>query len=157
MKRLLVFATVVVTTVVASGMLLAQSNPFIGTWKLNPAKSKFTSGAPPKEETFTVQMVGDQDQVTVTGTAAVGSPISMKYEVLDKGGTGKVLTGGPYDAVSGKRIDENTYETSLMRSGKEISHHHLVVSKDGKTMTDTATGANAQGNPVSGVEVWDKQ
>jgi hypothetical protein len=142
---------------VASGVLLGQSNPFVGTWKLNLAKSKFTSGTPPKEETFTVQMVGDQDQVTVTGTAAVGSPISMKYEVLDKGGTGKILAGGPYDAVSGKRIDENTYETSLMKGGKEISHHHLVVSKDGKTMTDTAKGTNAQGNPVSGVEIFEKQ
>src|SRR5580692_2313939 len=121
MKRLLVFATVVVIALVASGVLLGQSNPFVGTWKLNLAKSKFTSGTPPKEETFTVQMVGDQDQVTVTGTAAVGSPISMKYEVLDKGGTGKILAGGPYDAVSGKRIDENTYETSLMKGGKEIS------------------------------------
>jgi hypothetical protein len=157
MKRLLVFATVVVIALVASGVLLGQSNPFVGTWKLNLAKSKFTSGTPPKEETFTVQMVGDQDQVTVTGTAAVGSPISMKYEVLDKGGTGKILAGGPYDAVSGKRIDENTYETSLMKGGKEISHHHLVVSKDGKTMTDTAKGTNAQGNPVSGVEIFEKQ
>jgi len=156
MKRALLFVTVAVLAVVASG-LLAQSNPFIGTWKLIPAKSKFTSGASPKEETFTVQMVGDQDQVTVTGTAAVGSPISMKYEVLDKGGTGKILAGGPYDAVSGKRIDENTYETSLMKGGKEISHHHLVVSKDGKTMTDTAKGTNAQGNPVSGVEIFEKQ
>ena len=152
MKRLLGFAAVVV--VVASGVL-AQNNPFVGTWKLNLAKSKFTS--PPREEMFTVQMVGDQDQVTVTGTAAVGSPISMKYEVPDKGGTGKILTGGPYDAVSGKRIDENTYETSLMKDGKEISHHHLVVSKDGKTMTDTAKGTNAQGNPVSGVEIFEKQ
>ena len=157
MKRLLVFAAVGVMAAMAPSPLLAQSNPFVGTWKLNLAKSKFTSGTPPKEETFTVQMVGDQDQVTVTGTAAVGSPISMKYEVLDKGGTGKILAGGPYDAVSGKRIDENTYETSLMKGGKEILHHHLVVAKDGKTMTDIATGTNAQGNPVSGVEIFEKQ
>jgi hypothetical protein len=46
MKRLLVFAAVVV--VVASGLLLAQSNPFVGTWKLNLAKSKFMSETPPK-------------------------------------------------------------------------------------------------------------
>jgi hypothetical protein len=39
MKRHLVFATVVVMALVASGVLLAQSNPFVGTWKLNPAKS----------------------------------------------------------------------------------------------------------------------
>ena len=156
MKRAFLFVTVGVLAlgVFVSG-LLAQNSPFVGTWKLNLAKSKFTS--PPREEMFTVQMVGDQDQVTVTGTAAVGSPISMKYEVPDKGGTGKVLTGGPYDAVSGKRIDENTYETSLMKGGKEILHHHLVVAKDGKTMTDIATGTNAQGNPVSGVEIFEKQ
>src|ERR1700752_1091825 len=106
MKRLLVFATGVVMAVVASGVLLAQSNPFVGTWKLNIAKSEFTSGAPPKEETVTIQMVGDQDQITVNGTAADGSPISYKYEVPDKGGAGKFIAG-PYDAVSGKRIDYN--------------------------------------------------
>jgi hypothetical protein len=59
MKRLLI-AAVVVMAVVTSGVALAQSNPFVGTWKLNPAKSKVTSGASPKEETLMVQMVGDQ-------------------------------------------------------------------------------------------------
>ena len=66
MKRVLVFATVVVMAVMASGPLLAQNNPFVGTWKLNLAKSKDT-GAFPKEETLSVQMIGDQRQVTVNG------------------------------------------------------------------------------------------
>lgn len=87
MKRLLVFATVVVMTVFAFGVLLAQSNAFVGAWKLNLAKTKIISGAPAKEQTVTIQMVGDQDQVT--GTAPDGSP--LKYEVPDKGGTGKFL------------------------------------------------------------------
>jgi hypothetical protein len=156
MKRLLVFATVVVMAVMVSGLLLAQNSPFVGTWKLNPAKSKFTSGAPAKEETATIQMVGDQDQVTVNGTAADGSPISMKYEVPEKGGAGKFLTG-PYDAVSGKMIDDNTRELSYMKSGKEMVHLHSVVSKDGKTMRITVKGTNTQGEPVSGVAVWEKQ
>ena len=153
MKRLLVFAAVVV--VVASGLLLAQSNPLLGTWKLNPGKSKLTSGAPPKEETFTVQMVSDQDQVTVTGTAADGSPISFKYEVPSKGGTGKFLAG-PFDAVSGKVIDDSTREVSYMKGGKEMLHIHMV-SKDGKTARETVKGTNPQGKPVSGVLVWEKQ
>jgi hypothetical protein len=94
--------------------VLAQNNPFVGTWKLKPAKSsKVTS------ETLTFQMVGDQRQFTLNGTWADGSPISIKYETPDKGGAGKILEG-PFDAVSGKRIDENTYETSLMKGGKEI-------------------------------------
>ena len=156
LKRPLVFSTVVVLAVIASGMLLAQSNPFIGTWKLNPAKSKFTSGTPPKEETFTVEMVGDQDQVTVTRTNADGSPVSLKYEAPDKGGVGKFLEG-PYDGVSAKRINDNTVETSYMKGGKEMLHIHSVVSRDGKTMTNTTKGTDAQGKPVSRVAVWEKQ
>jgi hypothetical protein len=155
MKRLLVFGAVVMA-VMASGLLLAQNGPFVGTWKLNPAKSKFTSGAAPKEETAKIQMVGDQDQVTVNGTAADGSTISMKYQVPEKGGAGKFLAG-PYDAVSGKLIDDSTRELSYMKGGKEMLHLHSVVSKDGKTMRITVKGTNAQGEPVSGMAVWEKQ
>jgi len=155
MTRFLVFAAVVALSLVASHVLLAQSNPLLGTWKLNVAKSKFSSGRPPKEETLTVQMVGDQDQVTVTGTAADGSPISMKYEVPSKGGTGKFLAG-PFDAVSGKVIDDSTREVSFMKGGKEMLHIR-IASKDGKTARETVKGTDPQGKPVSGVLVWGKQ
>lgn len=154
MKQLLVFAAVAV--VVASGVLLAQTNPFIGTWKLNPAKSKFTSGAPAKQEMVSIQMVGDQDQVTVTGTAADGSPISMKYETPDKGGAGKFLAG-PFDGASGKVINDSTREITWVKGGKEMVHLHATVSKDARTTRITVKGTNAQGNPVSGVEVFEKQ
>jgi hypothetical protein len=157
MKRALLFVTVAVLAVVASGLLLAQSNPFIGTWKLNLAKSKDTSGLIPKEEAFTVQIVGDRRQVTINGTAADGSPILFKYEVRDEGGTGKVLAGGPYDGVSGTWIDDNTREVSYMKGGKEMLHLRAVVSKDGKTNTMTLKGTDAQGKPVSGVAVFEKQ
>jgi len=156
MKRLLVFAAVVVVAAMAPSPLLAQSNPFVGTWKLNPAKSKVMSGAPPpKEETVTIQMVGDQDQVTANGTAADGSPISFKYEVPSKGGTGKIL-GGPFDAVSGKVIDDSTREVSYIKGGKEMLQIRMV-SKDGKTARETVKGTDPQGKPVSGVLVWEKQ
>jgi hypothetical protein len=151
MKRLLVFAAVVVMAAMAPSPLLAQSNPFVGTWKLNLAKTKFT-GTPLKEQTVTIQMVGDQAQVT--GTAADGSP--LKYEVPDKGGAGKFLTG-PFDAVSGKWIDNNTREVTWMKDGKEMVHIHSVVSTDGKTMTNTTKGIDEKGKPFSRVAIWEKQ
>jgi hypothetical protein len=155
MKRLSVFATVVVMVVVASGVLLAQSNPFVGTWKLNLAKSKFISGTPPKEGMFTVQRVGDEDQITVNGTAADGSSFSLKYDLPDKGGAGKILAG-PFDAVSGKVIDDSTREVSFMKGGKEMTYIRLV-SKDGKTASETVKGTDPQGKPVSEVLLWEKQ
>ena len=157
MKRLLVFAIVVVTAVMFSGLLMAQNNPFVGTWKLNLAKSKDSSGAFPREETLTVQMVGDQRRTTLNGTARNGAPISFKYEVPDRGGTGKVLAGGPYDAVSGKRIDDNTREVSYMKGGKQMLQLRAAVSKDGKTLMFTVEGTDAQGKPVSGVAVFERQ
>jgi hypothetical protein len=153
MKRLLVFAAVVV--VVTSGVLLAQSNPFVGTWKLNLAKSKFTSGTPPKEGMFTVQRVGDEDQITVNGAAPDGSSFSLKYEIPNKGGAGKILAG-PFDAISGKVIDDSTREVSFMKGGKEMTHIR-IVSKDGKTARETVKGTDPQGKPVSEVLVWEKQ
>ena len=161
MKRLLVFAALVAMAVFASG-LQAQSNPFVGTWKLNSAKSKYTTGLAPKEITATIQIIGDQDQVSENGTAADGSHISLKYAFPDEGGPGKVLAGGnlaknPFDGVSGKRIDDNTFEVSFMKGGKEMLHNQFVVSKDGKTLRETVRGFVPLGNPVSGVLVWEKQ
>ena len=156
MKRLLVFATVVVMAVMVSGLLQAQSDPFSGTWKFNTAKSKYTAGAPPKEETITTVRTGDQDEVTITGTSATGMPISTKYALPVKGGAGKI-SEGPYDAVSGKVMNDNTREISYMKGGQEILHVNAVVSKDGKTMRGTLKGTDAQGKPVSGVSVFEKQ
>jgi hypothetical protein len=44
-----------------------------------------------------------------------------------------------------------------MKGGKEMLHPRLVVSKDGKTMRVTGEGTDAQGKPISGVEVFEKQ
>ena len=44
MKRVLVLVTILVLAVLASGVLLAQSSPLVGTWKLNTAKSKYSPG-----------------------------------------------------------------------------------------------------------------
>jgi hypothetical protein len=34
--------------------LVAADNPFVGTWKLNVAKSKFSPGPPPQSQTVTI-------------------------------------------------------------------------------------------------------
>jgi hypothetical protein len=42
-----------------SGLLLAQDNPFVGTWKLNTAKSKFEPGRQLKSMTRTIVAQGN--------------------------------------------------------------------------------------------------
>ena len=48
MNRILLVVTDVVLAVLVSGVLLAQSTPFVGTWKQNIAKSKYSPGPVPQ-------------------------------------------------------------------------------------------------------------
>jgi hypothetical protein len=137
------------TAVQAAGM-------FTGTWKLNPARSKYTAGAPPKEETVTFADVGDQETATVNGTAADGSPMSGKYTMPMKGGMG-TATDSPWDGVSSKVVSDSVRDVTYMKGGKAMLHLHAVVSKSGKAMRVTVSGMNPRGQQVAGVSVFRKQ
>jgi surface antigen len=56
---------------------LMASDPFAGTWTLNSAKTKYTTGTPPKNVTIVIEEQGANLQVTATGTSSDGSPISV--------------------------------------------------------------------------------
>jgi hypothetical protein len=58
---------------------LVAADPFVGTWKVNPAKSKFKTGAAPKEQTVTIAESGGNLDIAVKGTAVDGTPISTRY------------------------------------------------------------------------------
>ena len=135
---------------------LYAADPFEGTWKLSPSKTKFTQGAAPKEETVVIARQGDDLLTTITGTDESGKPISTKYSTPINGGEGKILDG-PYDAVSSKHIDSNTRELTYMKGGKEVRSTHGVVAKDGKSLRVTVKGTDADGKPVAGTLAFDKQ
>ena len=138
---------------------LFAADPFVGTWKLDPSKSKHSGNAPnAKEATLVIEEQSDNYHVTVTGTNSDGSPLSVKYTVPMKGGTGQVEAGGDvFDAVSSKRIKSNQRENTYMKGGKNAGTRRSVVSKDGKTLTNTFKGTDPQGNPVTSTQVFDKQ
>ncbi|HLJ13323.1 MAG TPA: hypothetical protein VKV15_02420, partial [Bryobacteraceae bacterium] len=138
-----------------AGALFAQSS-FVGTWKLDTAKTKYTAGEPPKDLTVVVEEQGDNLQVTVTGTNADGSPISAKYTMPANGGAGQVQEG-PFDAVSSRRISANVRENSYSKNGKEMMSRRITVSKDGKTIRETVKGVNAAGNAIAGTDIFRKQ
>lgn len=140
---------------VFAGALLAQS-PFAGTWKLDAAKTKYTTGEPSKDVTLLIEEQGDNFQVTATGTNADGSPLSIKYTVPIKGGDGTVQEG-PYDAIHARRISDSIRQNTYMKSGKQVSMRRWAVSKDGKTLTSNVKGLNATGQTVAGTDVFDKQ
>jgi hypothetical protein len=135
--------------------LLAQ-DPLVGTWTLDSRKTKYTTGTPAKNVTLVIEEQGPNLVVTATGTNSDGSPISVNYAIPLAGGRGSVQKGD-FDSIRAKRISDHIRENSFMKDGKELRSRRMVVSDDGKTMKSTVKGTNAAGQPVAGVDFFDKQ
>jgi hypothetical protein len=160
MKRFFVFATVAALSLVASGLLLAQTNSALGTWKLNVAKSTFVNVQAPKSETRTIVAQGNGAKYTFEGIAADGSKIAWSFTTNYDGKDSPISgagapNGGDTEAL--KRVDANTTVGTTKKGGKVVQTTTAVVSSDGKVTTLTSKGTNAQGQPTSSTTVFDKQ
>jgi hypothetical protein len=144
----------------ALGGSLQAADPFVGTWKLNVAKSKpvpTQPGMAVKEETMVMQATSERYEVTAKGTRENGSAISARWSDPIKGGPVTYSEGAPPAGTSDawKRITDSTGDFITTRDGKVMSTGHWTVS--GKTLRGEIKAIDAQGKPVQGSEVWDKQ
>jgi len=144
-----------------SAVLFAAEGPWVGTWKLDSAKS--TKSAAPKaskESTITIRELGDRIiEVAFKGTRNDGTPVSGKYTVSLDGGPNTYLEGGPPAGVSAttKKIDERNSVITTTRDGREIGVNHVALGEDGKTFTANMKGLDGEGKPFNVVEVYGKQ
>jgi hypothetical protein len=132
----------------------------IGTWKANIEKSKYTPGPMPlKSYTAVREAVPGGVKVTTTGERADGSPIHTTYTAKFDGSDSPVTgSGAPYDTFAVKQVNANTF-TAVGKNSKTKYHadFRLVVSADGKSMTSTAKGTDADGKPMTLTLVLEKQ
>jgi hypothetical protein len=135
---------------------LFAADPFVGTWKLNPAKSKYKTGSAPKDQTLTISESGGDLDIAVKGTTSDGKPLTNHYTIPATGGTGKVIESA-YEGISGKRPNANERETSYSKAGKVVYTTHAQVSKDGKSLTVHAKGVSPAGQMVDASVSYDKQ
>jgi hypothetical protein len=152
---LALFALAITTTVSAWG-----ADNSLGTWKANTAKSKYTPAPwPVKSLTVTREAAPGGVKVTNTGMRTDGSAINASYTATYDGSSSEVAgEGAPYDSMSVKQGDANTftYEAKNTKT-KYRASGRIVISGDGKTMTQTASGVDADGKPMTLKFVFDKQ
>ena len=155
MKRRIGLFAVLAIVLAAGSVLLAQSNPFVGTWKLNLASSKYNPGPPPQSQTRTWDAAG---MVMVNGVGATGKSFSYGYSVKGDGKDYPTMGAIPNkaDMISTKKIDANTYEAKFTKAGKQVETTTFKVSNGGKTLTIHAMGSPDAGF-VENVQVLDKQ
>lgn len=145
--------------------LSAQTaDPLSGTWKLNLAKSKYSpAGLAVKSSTSRFDVVQGGVKLVNDGVDAQGRATHIEYTAKFDGKDYPVkstIDGRPspdQDAVMWKKIDDYTYENVAMLKGKALTTARVVISRDGKTRTNTVTGKNAQGQTINNTVLFEKQ
>ena len=157
-KKILVVVAVLGLIAVVSSQAKNEIQRLSGTWKLNIEKSKFNPGPGPKSQVltwkptatgvdFTVDTVNAQGQATrqhANGTYDDGKPFAFK-----------TATYSGMRTV--KWIDAHTFEETDTVDGKVRNSRRVVISKDGKALTITSKGVNAQGQPTNNLTVYERQ
>jgi hypothetical protein len=157
--RTLRCATVLGIFVALFGIRLAaqETDPIVGTWVLNVAKSKFSPGPAPKSESRTYVVASQEIKATSTGVDADGKPTAGGWTIVNDG-KDVPMTGNPdADVLSLKRVDAFSTEFSLKKAGKVVITGTRTISRDGKLMTITNNGNNAKGQTINDVLVFEKR
>ena len=147
--RALMLATM---TLALTATVSAADNPFIGTWKLNTAKSK-RDAALLKIQNRTVVYAANGSVITavVTTDGKAQAPVTYdgREHLVDS------ATGLYTHATS--TANDRTLETEFKKSGKVVGTRKNSLSPDGRTMTVVMDVAQADGTRVHSVAVYDKQ
>ncbi len=147
---------------VGSGILLASSaaiaaDNWVGTWKLNVAKAKYSPGPAPRSQMLKFETSQGAIKLTTDTVDAQGKATPGAYTSKFDGQEVRWAGNPDADTASPKRIDDNSYQNVWKKGGKVTITSKGVVSRDGKTLTITQTGTDAQGRTVNTIGVYDKE
>jgi len=149
---------------IGAAVCFAQ-NPFMGTWKLNEAKSTFAPGMAKNNtvgyETNTLNAAARTEgldvKVTIDGTDGAGNPTHNEWTGKFDGKDYPVKGDPSSDFRSYKRVGIEELDFTVKNGTKVTTTGRIVVSDDGKSRTVTASGTDAQGKKFTSTAVYDKQ
>jgi len=144
-----------VLCLVAATTTLA-ADAFLGTWKLNEAKSTFAPGAP-KNSTVVYEAAGDSVKVTTDGVDGQGKPAHSEWTGKFDGKDYPVSGDANSDTRSYAKVNDHTLTFANKKGGKATINGRIVISADGKTRTVQLNGTDTQGKPFTSSAVYDKQ
>jgi hypothetical protein len=130
--------------------------PWLGTWKLNSAKSTANRDTRYKRVISKIEPWQDGIRVTYEMVGTRGGVTHMEWTGKFDGkdypveGVDYVLTN------SYKLLDDHSYEIVIKVEGGVAATARVDVSPDGKTLTTLTNQRNAQGQDVMTTTVYDK-
>ena len=148
-----------VVAVLAFSMAAQAADSFAGKWELNKAKSKLSN---PEQVGATAVIDARPDggwKLNLSQPMKDGKTETWYYTCS---GDGKEcpakVSNGDYDTISIKRADANNAVTVMTKKGGKFKMTDTgVVSKDGKSLSGTSEGTDANGKHFSAVWFFDRK
>jgi hypothetical protein len=148
---------VAIFVLLAGAAVALADDPWIGTWKLNAAKSEFGPGAP-KYTSVTDAPDGDMIKVTLDGVDAKGTPVHNEWKGRYDGKDYPVIGDPDSDMRSYLRISrDGSIGVVIKKDGKVVITGRIRQTSDGRTRIVTSRLATATGPGPSSTAVYDKQ
>lgn len=129
---------------------------FVGTWKVNVAKSTYHPGPPPAQGAM-VRWEKVPNGIRQIGLGADGKPVGTAFVANFDGKEYPVSGNAAYDTTVWTRVDEFAFNFTRKKAGQVVQMATRTISTDGNTSTLTVIGVDAKGQPFSTVTVWEKQ
>jgi hypothetical protein len=142
---------------VGSALSLAaevDQTPFMGTWKLNEAQSKFGPGA--SKNTTVVYSASPDGMIKITsdGIDKDGKPTHSEWNGKFDGKDYPVTGAADSDMRSYTSSGKHSLSMTIKKGGKTTVTGKITVALDGKTRTVTTSGSEPSMNNTA---VYDKQ
>jgi hypothetical protein len=140
---------------------MAATDPFVGTWALDVAKSKM-SGPPVKSEILKIEDAGGgklkaTDDITYSDGKTSHSDVTFAFDGKDYPANDTPAPANGPETDSFQRVDANTIKVTIKNGGKPSGTLTATVSADGKTQTATFSGTGPDGKPMTETGVYDRQ
>jgi hypothetical protein len=143
--------------VVASAASAQTTEPIVGTWKLDLARSTYKPGPAPKSSILTIEPAGKGIKVAVDAVNADGSPLKWGFTTLRDGKEEAPVTGNSmFDVMTSTRESATAGTNVYKKAGKVVMTTKAAISADGKTMTLTSTGTDPKGQAIHNVATYTK-
>jgi len=136
--RKLVVCLLLISTA-SSAAAQKKSDPLIGRWEMNPAKSHYGGGAEPrKQETFTCQPEGKAISCVIRSLHADGTRIEAAFTATYDG-PAAIVNGIPdVDEISLHRIDDSVVAATFRNRGSPVFAYRAERSADGRSLVITS-------------------
>ena len=134
----------------------AQSNPFVGTWNANLAKSSRHENHQFKSAKMVFELDGDTLILKYSGINMAGKEEGSTRRLRPDNKEYPVDQAPGYVEVT-RYIGNHAIESAAKKDGQVVGLGKYEVSPDGKVLTATVKGVDGSGKNFEQVIVFDRQ